>query len=158
MNTAKIYRDSDGKLKARSVDERQEYLIRPILYFPLLSPQTHVGLFRVDSNGKIQEELFAISDFKQLEQSSRVALEEELDNLYKPAKIKKIYNIKLMAGELFWEVDTNHGQVDFQVKGHKNMYMTDCGIVIIKDPGGTRFILNLEEVDARSRALAEAHI
>lgn len=153
-----IYRDSDGKLKVRSDDEGQEYVIKPVLYFPLLSPRTHVGLFRVDSDGIVQEELFTISDLGQLMQGSRDVLEEELSNLYRPNKINKVFNIKLIVGELVWSVDTNHGKIDFCVRGNKNVYMTDSGVVIIKDIKGRRFVLNLDEIDTRSRALAEAHI
>lgn len=159
VRAVSIYRDEQKNLKARIPEEKEEYLVKPIRYFPITSSHQYIGLLKIGEAGsKTDEELIVIADCNRLDDNSRRILEEELNTLDKPERIRKIYSIKPVDERLYWCVDTNRGQVNFEVKNQQDIYIIGRAFVIIKDVNERRFILDPAEMDYRSRVFIDAYI
>jgi hypothetical protein len=158
MQKINIYKNSSGVLKAKIGDEGVEHSIRPIKCFPITDSGRYLGLFKIGMDGKTKEEIVFVSDYKLLEDTSKELVEEEFADIYPLTWIKKIYSIKRADRKLKWQVDTNEGQLVFELLSQKDIYMIQGIIVVIHDAEGKRFLVNPEKLDRKSRILLEVYI
>jgi hypothetical protein len=158
MQIINIYKNSSGVLKAKIRGEEVEHPIKPIKCFPITDAERYLGLFKIGMDGKTKEEIAFISDHKLLDEDSRKLIGEELNNICPLTWIKKIYSIKQANRRLKWQVDTNKGQLTFEVKAQKDIYMIQGIIAVIHDAEGKRFLVNPENLDPKSQTLLEVYI
>lgn len=150
-----VYRDTSGILKAKVEDE--EYPVRPIRCFPLTGANYYLGLFRIEPDGTIREEIALIYDVKRLDENSRKLVEEELSKAYPLLWITKIHSVKQIGRALRWHVDTDKGERIFEIRHQKDIYMIQPSLVVIKDAEGNRFQIDSEKLDPRSLSLLEIY-
>ncbi len=161
MEKINIYKNSFGILKAKIGSEEVEHPIKPIMCFPITAAERYVGLFRIGKDGKTKEELALIPDYRLLDEDSRKLIEEELNSTYPLTWIQKIYSIKQVDRRLKWQVDTNRGELVFEVKGQhiqRDINEIQGIIIVIHDAEGKRFLVNPKKLDPKSQTLLEMYI
>jgi len=149
-----IYRDTSGILKAK-IEGGEEYPVRPIRCFPFTGADQYLGLFKIEPDGTINEEIALISDLKKLDENSQKLIEEELNKTYSLTQITKIHSVKQTINALKWQVDTDKGERRFEVKEQRDICVMQPNLIIVKDAEGNRFQINSAKLDPKSLSLLE---
>jgi len=151
-----IYRDTSGILKAK-IEGGEEYPVRPIRCFPFTGAGQYLGLFKIESDGTINEEIALISDLKKLDENSQKLIAEELNKTYPLTQITKIHSIKQTTKAIKWHVDTDKGERRFEVKEQRDICVIQPNLIVIKDSEGIRYQINSAKLDPKSLALLEIY-
>jgi hypothetical protein len=140
--------DADGKVQGEYTD------VRVYQMFPLTRPQELITICDKEEN-----ELGVIANVAELEDASRVVLDEELQMNYFIPKIERILQIKEEFGVIRWQVDTDKGPRFFEVQSRHDIRSLGGGRFIVRDMDGNRYdIRNIAELDAESRSLLELEV
>jgi hypothetical protein len=140
--------DADGKVQGEYTD------VRVYQMFPLTRPQELITICDKEEN-----ELGVIANVAELEDASRVVLDEELQMNYFIPKIERILQIKEEFGVIRWQVDTDKGPRSFEVQSRHDIRSLGGGRFIVRDMDGNRYdIRNIAELDAESRSLLELEV
>jgi len=150
----RISRDESGRLKI-IFEEGDEVIVKRIIKaFPLTMPWRYIIL--IDEN---DQEIGVIKAIKDLDESSRRILVEQLEKIYFIPKITKIHQIKEEFGVLLWETDTDKGPRRFEVTSRRDIKKMGKRRIIIKDADGNLYdIPDYARLDQRSKVLLETVI
>ncbi|MCD6469386.1 DUF1854 domain-containing protein [Candidatus Bathyarchaeota archaeon] len=150
----RISRDESGRLKIIFEEGAEVIVKRIIKAFPLTMPWRYVIL--IDKN---DQEIGVIKAIKDLDESSRRILVEQLEKIYFIPKITKIHQIKEEFGVLLWETDTDKGPRRFEVTSRRDIKKMGKRRIIIKDADGNLYdIPDYARLDQRSKVLLETVI
>ena len=152
-----IYRDISGMLRLKIEGKDEEYPVKPIRCFPLTGADNCIGLFKIDPDGAINEEITLISELKNLDENSRKLIEEELNKTCFLNQITKIHSIKQAVDVLKWYVYTDKGERRFEVEGQRDICVIQPNLTVIKDSEGNRYQINSEKLDPKSLTLLEIY-
>jgi hypothetical protein len=123
--------------------------------FPLTLPDQFIILLDKDD----KEEFGVIEELKQLKKGDRKILEEELEKCYFIPKIQKIHSLTGHFGVTQWDVETDRGPAQFDLRSRYDIVPLEGGRVIIKDVDGNRYeIVNYHRLDEKSIVLIETQI
>lgn len=152
----KISRNSFGELVVELSDGSIHTSVVPVKAFPLTLPNQFIMLIDADND---KEEIGLIENIKDLKKASRQVLEDELEKCYFMPKIQKIHDLSGRFGVTRWEVDTDRGQAQFDLRSRYDIRSLDAGRILIKDVDGVRYeIVNYHRLDVKSIALLETQI
>ena len=150
----RISRDESGRLKIIFEGGAEVTVKRIIKAFPLTMPWRYIIL--IDEN---DQEIGVIKAIKDLDESSRRILVEQLEKIYFIPKITKIHQIKEEFGVLLWETETNKGPRRFEVTSRRDIKKIGKRRIIIKDADGNLYdIPDYARLDQRSKVLLETVI
>ena len=150
----RISRDESGRLKIIFKGGAEVIVKRIIKAFPLTMPWRYIIL--IDEN---DQEIGVIKAIKDLDESSRRILVEQLEKIYFIPKITKIHQIKEEFGVLLWETETNKGPRRFEVTSRRDIKKIGKRRIIIKDADGNLYdIPDYARLDQRSKVLLETVI
>ena len=126
--------------------------VRPRRAFPLSSKSDYVS-FLTDRD----TEVVLLTDPRNLDRTSRKALERALDRVYYTAQILRVDKISEAMGVSMWEVLTNRGYAKFEIVDRQRfIHILPGGRYLITDVDGNRFeIEDISRLDAHSRSLIE---
>jgi len=152
-----IYRDASGVLKAKIEDKEEAFSVKPIRCFPFTAADNYVGLYKVEADGSIEEEMAIISDLNKLNEDYRKLIKEELSKSQPLIKITRIYSIKRSPEKVWeWDADTDKGRQTFTAASLRyNIYIIGPSLVIVKDTQANNFFVNPAELDYKSLCLLE---
>ncbi len=146
-----LCRDSFGDLVAEFADGSVHSPVSPARAFPLSGLDEFIVL-----QGKGGKEIGIIEHMNQMKKADRKLLEEELEKCYFTPKIEAIHSIASDHGVMHWQVDTDRGQTDFDLRSRRSLLSLPGGRVFVKDVDGNRYeIPNYHRLDAKSIALLE---
>lgn len=108
----------------------------------------------IDDNKK---EVAMADNLDCLDADSRKLAEEQLGLRYLLVKITKVYEIKVLFGNRFWDVETDIGRKRFAMKEpSKSMIRFPEGRIIVRDTLGNSYeIESLNSLDKRSQKEVE---
>ena len=150
----KIRRNSSGELEVELPDRSVYSPVTPVRALPLSHPDQFIAFLDEDKN-----ELGMIEDIGRLRKADRRMLKEELEKCYFMPKITKIHSIVGRFGISRWDVNTDRGPVQFDLRTRSDVQPFDDGRVLIKDIDGVRYeIPNYHRLDLNSAALVETQI
>jgi hypothetical protein len=143
-------RDEHGRLRLRLGEEVFEP-VRPVRCFTHTLRDRYVSLW--DAEGR---EIGLIEDLNALSPPSRQVLEEELEKRYFVPEILRIRRLTSRHGVTSWQVETDRGRRDFQVRTRDDVRWLPGGLILITDIDGNRFrISSRSRLDPRSRTLLD---
>ena len=149
-----ITRNPSGEMEVKLPDGTVHSSVVPVRAFPLTLPWEHIGLSDKEGN-----EFGMIEDVKQLDKTHRDVLEEELKKCYFMPAITKIHSLESRFGVTQWEVETDRGPANFDLRSRYDITTLEDDRVVIKDVDGARYeIENYHKLDPKSIALLETQI
>ena len=150
----RIYRDESGRLRLILDEAVKINLKRVVRTFPLTMPWRYIIL--IDENNR---EIGLLRNIKDLDDSSRKILKEELEKIYFIPKITKIQRIKEEFGVLIWETETDKGPRRFEVTSRRDIKKIGKRRIIIRDADGNLYdIPDYANLDQKSLILLESVI
>ncbi len=149
-----LYRDTFGILKLKQEPEGEEIDVRPMRAFPLSDPEHYVVLLDGDGN-----EVALIPDLAELPQKPRALLLQELEKSYFLPELVRVLDITDDFGIQRWEVETDRGPRDFEVRSREDLRWLHPGHLIVRDVDGNRYeIKRFDDLDAQSRLKIESYL
>ena len=146
-----LRRNSFGELVAEFADGSVQSPVSPARSFPLSGLDEFIVLLGEDG-----KEVGIIEHMNQMKKADRKLLEEELDKCYFTPKIDTIHSIDSDHGVMHWEVGTDRGHTDFDLRSRRSLLSLPGGRVFVKDVDGNRYeIPNYHRLDPKSMALLE---
>jgi len=150
----RICRDESGRLRLIFDEAVRINLKRVVRAFPLTMPWRYIIL--IDENNR---EIGLLRDIKDLDDSSRKILKEELEKIYFIPRITKIRRIKEEFGVLIWETETDKGPRRFEVTSRRDIKKIGKRRIIIRDADGNLYdIPDYANLDQKSLVLLESVI
>ena len=150
----RVFRAPKNTPRMTVKDERTYIRVRPVQASPVSYPDRFIGLLDVKN-----EEVAFIEDLKDLDESSRQVIQEELARRYLKAKIMMVNAIQLEFGVTYWEVETDRGHREFVTRGHENTYWVTDTRLLLTDVDGNRFeIIDYRQLDQNSIKLIESFV
>ena len=89
--------------------------IHAIRTFPVSSPETHISLQHPDEHG-VECEVGVIVDLKAFPEEAQELIRESLGHHYFEHQIERVYGIDWKYNLLFFDVETDQGRIDFQMR------------------------------------------
>ena len=88
-----------------------------------------------------------------------MVLEEELAKRYFLPQIRAVYDLKSHMGVMTWEVETDRGRRQFEVRGRDNVRHLPGSRLVLRDVDGNRYeISDYRALDAKSLDLLEQFV
>ena len=145
-----LYGDPQITLPANSVHTQ----IKIIRSFPLTHPTQFICLIDKEEN-----EIGVIENIKDLKNSDRDIVVDQLEKAYYMPRIERINSIDGRFGMTQWHGDTNFGPSQINLGSRMDVTPMDNSRVLIKDVDGNRYeIVNYNELDSKSHALLELYL
>jgi len=156
MEQPVISKDASGHLVA-ALDPGGHAVVRvqPLRFFPLTHPDEHWGLLLREEDGSLGKEVMSIPSPGDLDPVFRRLLEQEVNASFQVTHILKVCSIKDRGKVFNWTVETAQGRQSFDVGNDKRVNMIAEAFVLINDSESRRFLIRLDEMDPRSRAVLE---
>ncbi|MBQ9760012.1 MAG: DUF1854 domain-containing protein [Clostridia bacterium] len=123
--------------------------LEPRRLFPITRPNMFITL--LDRNEK---EAAFVRDLTEIDDASRIALEECFAEYYMIPKITHLLNADEKFGALSWSVDTDRGRISFQIRNRNSDIKKLWGTkrVIIRDSNDNRYeIPDVDALDSHSK-------
>lgn len=154
--TGKIERTDVYLVKLTTKDGTVYENLEPRMLFPYTNHTMFITLLDTD-----ERELGFVRDLEELDKDSRRALEECFKEYYMIPKILRLIDCEDKFGTLKWTVETDRGQVTFNIKNRhsdiKRLYGTPR--VIIRDSNDNRYeIPDINKMDGRSNRILFAYL
>jgi carbon monoxide dehydrogenase subunit G len=91
-----------------------------------------------------------------VEPQTRRVIEEELAAQEFIPRITAVTSVDDQFDVMAWQVETDRGPIELQIKGREDIRQLDDGRVVIKDHAGGMFeVADVSALDPRSRLLVE---
>ncbi|MBE6596848.1 MAG: DUF1854 domain-containing protein [Ruminococcaceae bacterium] len=129
--------------------------LEPRRLFPLSGLTRYITLLDSD-----QKEKAIIRNLDGLDEESRRAVVECLNEYYLIPKITAVNQITEKFGILSWHCETDHGRRSFRIRNrHSDIKMLYDGRVLIRDSNDNRYeIEDIKKLDKRSRRLLASEL
>ena len=123
--------------------------LEPRMLFPYTNHTMYITLLDKD-----EKELGFVRDLEELDKDSKKALEECFKEYYMVPKITRVIDCEDKFGTLKWTVDTDRGEITFNIKNRhsdiKHLYGTPR--IIVRDSNDNRYeIPDIDALDANSK-------
>lgn len=147
-----IFRNESGNLCACIEGRGRWEKVTVRRAFPYSRPERYVQL------ADDEEEIGIIRDIRELDASSRAALEDNLGKRYFVPVIERIIKIEEIRRFTRWHVQTDMGMRQFEVLDRHSFRPLPDGGLIIVDVDANRFrIPSRHALDRRSRDMLDMH-
>lgn len=130
--------------------------LEPRRLFPITNTDMFITLL-----DKEEKEAAFVRDLKEIDESSRRALQECFEEFYMIPKITHIKSIEEKFGALTMRVDTDRGPVSFRIRSRNSdiKRLKNTNRVVIRDSNDNRYeITNMDELDLQSKRLLYSYI
>ena len=122
--------------------------------FPISDPRRGISL--IDGRGT---ELLWIDDLDLIDGPNRAILENELNRRHFLPVLKRVVAIDGITEPTTWNVETDRGPANFQVKSEEDVRRVAGSRVLVVDTHGIRYLIpDYRALDAGSRRLLERYI
>ncbi len=146
-----LQRNRFGRLELTSADGQVHEGVVAVRAFPINAPDE--GLALVDAHG---HELAWINRLDALPAALRALVEEELASREFMPEIKRIRGVSSFATPSTWQVDTDHGETAFVLKGEEDIRRLASPSLLIADSHGIHFLIrDRYALDTQSRKILD---
>ena len=150
---------SDKSVKS----EKKEFFERIVIFrcFPITNPDEFLSVREPDSKKMGRgKEIGMIRYMKDFPQEQQELFSEELDRRYFSPEITKINSVKDKFGYMYWETETNSGNMTFILNNpFSNIRLLEDGRIFIHDMDGNSFqIREPMKLDSNSFKKIEIYI
>ena len=153
-----LYKDASGALKVKFEGDETEYSVTPIRYFPSTAPNQYVGLFRVNSDGMIGEEVVTISSYDEVDESSLKVLEEELSKASPEVWLQKSFSVTQAKNGLICYSYREGKKLTFQIRDPNDITMIRANLVVVRSIKGEKFFINPANLDRKSKTVLDCYL
>lgn len=150
MSNFTLVRNPAGRLVLTREGLSYEGIV-PVRAFPIAAPDECISLLSTDG-----EELFWIEKLSDLSENLRRLLEEELSCREFTPEVRRINSVSSFATPSLWQVVTDRGDTELQLKAEEHIRRLSPGSLLITDSHGVSFLIrNIEQLDTHSRKLLD---
>ena len=148
--TDKIVREDVYKVKLIKGDGEEIADLQPKRLFPFTRPDQFITLMCEDGSPK--KEAAVIRDVRELDDSSRSAIESCFDEFYMIPKIIRVIDTIFKFGSLRWIVETDRGVIEFRIRNmNSDIKMLDGKRMLVRDSNDNRYeIPDINALDSKS--------
>ena len=148
----RLFREPPWALRMTIEGDRSYLKVKIVRAAPLSQPSRYF-CFLADKD----EIICTVEDPRVLDPDSRRIIQEELDQRYMTAVIKRLHSLRNEFGVSYWDVQTNRGRREFVVRNvSENAQWFSERSLLLVDVDGNRFeIPSLDELDSKSLKLIE---
>ena len=140
----RIVRTDTYLVRVETYDGRVLEDLEPRRMFPYTHPDSYVTLL---NSGEHEEAV--ILSLRELDESSRAAIESCFDEYYMIPEIKEILRIEDKTS-FRWLVVTERGRVEFHIRNRHSDIKEHNGTVVIRDSNDNRYCVDLRTLDEKS--------
>lgn len=157
------FKRSEGGLISLDLKETNEFFERIVIFrcFPITNPNEFLSVREPDSKKMGRgKEIGMIRFMKDFPKEQQALFLEELDRRYFSPEITKINSVKDKFGYMYWETETNAGNMTFILNNpFSNIRALEDGRIFIHDMDGNSFqIKDPTKLDSNSFKKIEIYI
>lgn len=134
----RVWKDAEGNLCLEVRDASGEVnryeRVRPMRAFPLTAPDEFITFF-----SEKNEYLGALEHLQGVDERTEELLRDELEWRYLLPQIQQIHRLRVNAGIISWQVETDRGPRSFDVRDRDDIRFMPGHRIVIKDVDGNRF-------------------
>ncbi|MBM4148996.1 MAG: DUF1854 domain-containing protein [Lentisphaerae bacterium] len=124
--------------------------VRVARCFPWTRPDSYISVR--DEAGR---EISLVPDLGELTPDTRREIEAELVAQEFIPRIVAVHDVEDRFDVMIWNVETDRGPVELQVKNAEDVHQLDDGRVVVRDHAGGTFVATPSELDPRSRRILD---
>ncbi len=135
--TLRLFRThpEDATVRLTVEGDRSWREVRIARAFPFSDPDRYIGLRDGDD-----KDIGILTTMQDVDDGSRVIIEEELENRYFTPRIEKVLMVKEEFGVVTWEVETDKGPRRFLVRNLRdNSFPLGANRLMMTDTDGNRY-------------------
>ena len=132
----RLSRNAFGRLVFTGPDGAVQENVVPVRAFPIAAPDEGIGL--VDPHG---HELAWIERLADLPDELHALVASELASREFMPEIRRIVSVGSFATPSTWQVETNHGETSFVLKGEEDIRRLASPALLIADSHGIHFLI-----------------
>jgi hypothetical protein len=146
-----LTRNTQGRLVLTTADGTQHEAVVPVRAYPISAPDHMVSLMGADGH-----ELAWLDSLDELDADARALVEEELRRREFMPEIKRLFGVSSFATPSTWDIDTDRGRAQLQLKGEEDIRRMGGGVMLIADAHGVQFMIrDVSALDRHSRKLLD---
>lgn len=151
MSNFQLTRNAAGRLVFTSADGQTHEGVVPVRAFPIAAPDECISLTSRDGH-----ELVWLEKLDSLPDDIRALIIDELACREFTPEISRISQVSSFATPSTWQVETNRGDTELQLKAEDHIRRLSPSALLITDSHGVSFLIrDLEQLDAHSRKLLD---
>ncbi|MFC7459316.1 DUF1854 domain-containing protein [Hydrogenophaga defluvii] len=146
-----LQRNTQGRLVLTTADGMQHEAVVPVRAYPISAPDRMISLVGADGH-----ELAWLDTLDQLGTEARELVEEELRRREFMPEIKRLFGVSSFATPSTWDIETDRGWAQLQLKGEEDIRRMGGGVMLIADAHGVQFMIrDVSALDRHSRKLLD---
>ncbi len=146
-----LTRNTQGRLVLITADGAQHEAVVPVRAYPISDPDHMISLMGADGH-----ELAWLDSLDQLGADARALVEEELRRREFMPEIKRLFGVSSFATPSTWDIETDRGRAQLQLKGEEDIRRMGGGVMLIADAHGVQFMIrDVSALDRHSRRLLD---
>ena len=147
----KLQRNSHGRLVLTTPDGAVHEAVVPVRAYPISAPDRMIGIVGADGH-----ELVWLDSLEPLDVATRTLVEEELRRRELMPEIKRLLGVSSFATPSTWDIETDRGRAQLQLKGEEDIRRMGGGVMLIADAHGVQFMIrDVSALDRHSRKLLD---
>lgn len=153
-----VFLESPGGVLQLKIDNNFYQKVRLFHLFPLYSKSNYISVCTVHKDEL--KEIGIIKDIAEFPEEQQKLIHKKLEQRYFILEIKKIISLKEMGDNLYWKVETNHGEVDFILHDpYDNIRIIENKKMLLIDIYQYRYeIKDFNIIDKKTRDILSRHI
>ena len=146
-----LQRNTQGRLVLTTADGTQHEAVVPVRAYPISAPDRMISLVGADGH-----ELAWLDALDQLDAPARELVEDELRRREFMPEIKRLFGVSSFATPSTWDIETDRGRAQLQLKGEEDIRRMGGGVMLIADAHGVQFMIrDVSALDRHSRKLLD---
>lgn len=146
-----LQRNPLGRLVLTTPDGTTHEGVVPVRAYPISAPDRMIGIVGADGH-----ELVWLDSLDQLDVATRALVEEELRRREFMPEIKRLLDVSSFATPSTWDIETDRGRAQLQLKGEEDIRRMGGGVMLIADAHGVQFMIrDVSALDRHSRKLLD---
>ena len=146
-----LQRNTQGRPVLTTADGMQHEAVVPVRAYPISAPDHLISLMGADGH-----ELAWLDALDQLDAPTRELVEEELRRREFMPEIKRLHGVSSFATPSTWDIETDRGRAQLQLKGEEDIRRMGGGVMLIADAHGVQFMIrDVSALDRHSRKLLD---
>lgn len=146
-----LQRNTQGRLVLTTADGTQHEAVVPVRAYPISAPDRMISLVGADGH-----ELAWLDSLDQLGADARELVEKELRRREFMPEILRLFGVSSFATPSTWDIETDRGRAQLQLKGEEDIRRVGGGVMLIADAHGVQFMIrDVSALDRHSRKLLD---
>ena len=146
-----LHRNPLGRLVLTLAEGTTHEAVVPVRAYPISAPDRMISILGADGH-----ELAWLDSLDELGADARLLVEEELRRREFMPEILRLFGVSSFATPSIWDIDTDRGRAQLQLKGEEDIRRMGGGVMLIADAHGVQFMIrDVSALDRHSRKLLD---